>query len=505
MDLSQPPPPPPPPLEADLSLGPVLLSFSLATATFAFSTTFVRFFCVYRAATAAAAGNGNGWSREKRRRMYRVDDWGSLIATLIALISTCFTLVESTTPSPVRALEYDVLGQPWYLMSVTFSKMAICLFYMRMLAGKGRQWRYLLGGLIFLMAVVNLAFALTVNLQCRPLEKIWRGGEVEGSCWDPKVQRDFGYFQGAFGVFTWFFLGGFGVVIGIGLGDGKKGWEYWGGFGVCFASGIFAIVRTARTAQTTGLGVYTLDHSYASLMATLEQNLGLIAANILTFGTLFTSSSSSSPRRRQERNPYQSTSSTRSRSSKKTGKSSLSRGGSITRSITRASSRASSHKSLHSTSAQPANGHKRQGHSASVSSLGSFHADNNHNHDKYDGDSRHSSSDDEGTYFEGEEIDLESGNWWPRGIIKTVSVEVVEEVNVDYVPDHATGEGSSSSSGGGGITRGEGSKKGVRNSAVIIPPPKARVKRGSVAFDEQAEEGEEMADWEVMLRGGPPR
>ncbi|VBB77267.1 Putative protein of unknown function [Podospora comata] len=121
-------------------------------------------------------------------------------------------------------------------MSVTFSKIAICLVYMRVLSRKGSQWRFLLGGLVFVMAVVNFAFALTVNLQCRPLEKIWRGGEVEGSCWDVGVQRDFGFFQGAFGVFTWFFLGGFSVVIfGRGLGDGNTGWEYWGAFGVCSA------------------------------------------------------------------------------------------------------------------------------------------------------------------------------------------------------------------------------------------------------------------------------
>ncbi|KAK4173541.1 hypothetical protein QBC36DRAFT_303564 [Triangularia setosa] len=502
-------PPPSPPAAADLSLGPVLLSFSLATATFAFSTTFVRFFCAYR------AGSGS------RRTKYQADDWGSVVATLVALISTCFTLVESTTFSPLRALEYDVLGQPWYLMSVTFSKIAICLFYLGILTSKGKQWRYLLGGLIFVMAVVNLAFALTVNLQCRPLEKMWRGAEVEGACWDPKAQRDFGFFQGAFGVFTWFFLGGFGVVIGgTGLGEegGRRkgrngGWEYWGAFGACFASGIFAIVRTARTAQTSGLGVYTLGHSYASLMATLEQNLGLVAANILTFGTLFTSR-----RRLQQRNPYRSSPSSpgtsRSRSSRKTGKPPLSRGGSITRSITRASSRASSRNSLHSNpTGESVQGHQRQGHSASVSSLGSFrpHNPNDNAHDKYpaagdDDDDDRRSSDDEDAHFKGgggEETDLESGNWWPRGIIKTVSVEVVvEEVNVDY---YVPGSQDNNETDGGESSTLAAKAAVARNSVLVIPPPKARVKRASVAFDEQTGEGEEMADWEVMIRGGPVR
>lgn len=49
--------------------------------------------------------------------------------------------------------------------------------------------------LIFAMAAVNFSFALTVNLQCRPLERLWKP-EVEGVCWDPSVQAEFGYFQG---------------------------------------------------------------------------------------------------------------------------------------------------------------------------------------------------------------------------------------------------------------------------------------------------------------------
>lgn len=113
---------------------------------------------------------------------------------MVALIGTIFGIIESTASDPARALEFDVLGQPWYLMSVTLSKISICLFLMGLL-GRARQWRILLGVLIVLMAAVNLAFSLTVNLQCRPLEKVWKP-QVEGSCWDPRVQLNFGYFQG---------------------------------------------------------------------------------------------------------------------------------------------------------------------------------------------------------------------------------------------------------------------------------------------------------------------
>jgi len=113
---------------------------------------------------------------------------------LVALIGTIFGIVESTTMDPIRALEFDVLGQPWYLMSATLSKISICLFFISIL-GRDRQWKILLGFLIFLMAGVNFSFSLAMNLQCRPLEKLWRPN-VAGDCWDPRVQLNFGYFQG---------------------------------------------------------------------------------------------------------------------------------------------------------------------------------------------------------------------------------------------------------------------------------------------------------------------
>jgi len=110
-----------------------------------------------------------------------------------------------------RALEFDWLGQPWFMMGATLAKISICLFFIR-LVGAVRQWRILLCAQIFLMAVVNLAFSLTTNLQCRPLEKLWKP-EVLGNCWDPSVQLNIGYFQGAFSVFWWLFLSLFPVMV----------------------------------------------------------------------------------------------------------------------------------------------------------------------------------------------------------------------------------------------------------------------------------------------------
>lgn len=91
-------------------------------------------------------------------------------------------------------MQFNIIGQPWYLVSVTLSKISICFFFMDLLR-RARQWRILLAGLIVLMAAINLAFALVVYLQCQPLRRAW-DPSVAGSCSDPKIQVNFGYAQG---------------------------------------------------------------------------------------------------------------------------------------------------------------------------------------------------------------------------------------------------------------------------------------------------------------------
>jgi hypothetical protein len=78
-------------------------------------------------------------------------------------------------------------------------------------------------------------------------------------------------------------------------------------------------------------------------------------------------------------------------------------------------------------------------------------------------------------------FDLEA---WPNGIIKTVSVEVIEETNPDHVPGGHSHTPSSTSIGVGSIR--DGSRAGIRGHSA----------KGSEVSIEQ--------DWETMLRQGPP-
>lgn len=109
---------------------------------------------------------------------------------------------------------------------------------------------------------------------------------------------------------------------------------------------------------------------------------------------------------------------------------------------------------------------------------------------------------------------------WPRGIIiKTVSVEVVEEVNPDHYANQAltrpAGVGGGSGNGSG-LVAGPGVGVARRNSTIItVPAPVIRkgqqqqqqqVGQGGQRHqrDNSTEVGGEM-DWETMLRAGPPR
>ncbi|KAL2265288.1 hypothetical protein VTJ83DRAFT_6388 [Remersonia thermophila] len=243
------------PAAADLSRGPVLLSFSLATASFALATTFVRLH-----------------SRRRLRGGFESDDYASGAATVVAFLGTIFGVLEGGAADPARALQFHTLGRPWCLVSSTISKVSICLFFSSLL-GRARHWRALLAYLILIIGVVNAAYGLAFYLQCRPLEKVWNP-LVAGDCLGPTVQANFGYAQGAFSVFSWVFLALFPVLmLREMLRRDDPSWPFYTASVLSFACGVFVIVRTARASQTTSASNYSLHFFYASLMANLEQNI----------------------------------------------------------------------------------------------------------------------------------------------------------------------------------------------------------------------------------------
>jgi len=113
----------------------------------------------------------------------------------MGFVGMIFNSIESTSLSDrIKAVEMDYLAQPLLMFGTTLAKISICFFFLRTI-GRRRPWNLLLGLLTVFLALVNLAFALTTNLQCRPLEKLWRP-TVEGECFDAAVGLNLGLFQG---------------------------------------------------------------------------------------------------------------------------------------------------------------------------------------------------------------------------------------------------------------------------------------------------------------------
>jgi len=143
---------------------------------------------------------------------------------------------------------------------------------------------------------------------------------------------------------------------------------------------------------------------------------------------------------------------------------------------------------------------------------GGFESDSEDDDDHDEGE--YSDDEQDGYDSSGSDIDLEA---WPRGIIKTVSVEVVEEVNEEYVAAAAAaaaaaaGNDNNRGNLAGGATN---SRKGIgRNSVVIVPgavgsgsrQPRAVPGLGGDNVDRVSGGSVVEQDWETMLRAGPPR
>jgi hypothetical protein len=86
--------------------------------------------------------------------------------------------------------------------------------------------------------------------------------------------------------------------------------------------------------------------------------------------------------------------------------------------------------------------------------------------DEYADDYSYDSYEDDDDEDRGSDIPLEA---WPRGIIKTVSVEVTEEVNEEYVAAMAAAEAARKANGGEGSSG--SNNAAAANPFITIPPP----------------------------------
>ncbi|TLS25188.1 hypothetical protein PpBr36_06984 [Pyricularia pennisetigena] len=255
----------------DLTGGPVLLALSIITACFSLATCGLRLFARFRI------------SHEIGKEDYAIG-----VAAILAFIGTIFSMIEGTAVTSARAIEFNILGQPFYLISATLAKISICFSFIA-LAGVLKAWRVVLSIMMLLMAFTDLSSALTTNLQCQPLEKLWEP-QLDGACWDPSVQANIGYFRGTLSAISWLVLSVMPVFILRGLGPDNRAlkWPFYGLSALSVIAGIFTAVQTYETSNIPmQTGIYTYSNFLSTLFSVFEQNVGIVAANFAHVGPLF--------------------------------------------------------------------------------------------------------------------------------------------------------------------------------------------------------------------------
>ncbi|CAN8103136.1 unnamed protein product [Discula destructiva] len=156
------------------------------------------------------------------------DDWTMIFATVLAVMVSIIVTIEVhyavgrhaayiQAPELVKAIQWIWLSAPFSTMSACFGKISIALLILRMTT-HNRPYTIFLWTLIVLLFAVNLLLTIITFAQCTPASWLWdqfnaAAVENKGTCWDPKIQKDYGYFQGAFSTFSDFVLALFPILI----------------------------------------------------------------------------------------------------------------------------------------------------------------------------------------------------------------------------------------------------------------------------------------------------
>nr|KMM63861.1 hypothetical protein CPAG_00215 [Coccidioides posadasii RMSCC 3488] len=219
----------------------------------------------------------------------------------------CFAMVNATAQSVLLTLsvshgtgrheyyliEYDRMlankfnwiSQGLHVMSTNWGKVSVTLFLLRMVDRAKEQRKAFYGGMV-LLTIVNVLCIYSLYRQCDPTPLLW-DSSVEGTCWNPSIQRSYAIFQGSFSAFSDLLLAIYPIFI---LWKSRTELKLKIGLGCVTALGIVAmiaaIIRTIFVSLISKRDDYTFHSIPLALCITTEQYLIIIAASIPTLGPL---------------------------------------------------------------------------------------------------------------------------------------------------------------------------------------------------------------------------
>jgi len=92
------------------------------------------------------------------------------------------------------AIKYGYITQMLLILSTMFTRVSICFFLLKIF-GSRKVWKYGLYAIMAFAVTTNIASAVTVPTQCKPLAKLWNP-MLPGACWSISTQIAVGDFQG---------------------------------------------------------------------------------------------------------------------------------------------------------------------------------------------------------------------------------------------------------------------------------------------------------------------
>ena len=149
------------------------------------------------------------------------------------------------TPKQIpRATFWHVIWPPTFLLSVTLTRISICLLLLRIF-GVNHTWRRYLWGVAVLILAISIPSFIMTFTQCRPYAKSWDPIGTPGYCWPVENTVKVALYSGIMSVFMDWLFASIPIVMlwNMQISTTKK-------FGICtlmslgYFSGICAIVRT---------------------------------------------------------------------------------------------------------------------------------------------------------------------------------------------------------------------------------------------------------------------
>ncbi|KAL4863797.1 hypothetical protein BDV12DRAFT_206165 [Aspergillus spectabilis] len=237
------------------------------------------------------------WVRTRILRSWGWDDAFIILAMLCATTNTALSTTSAhygtgrhaadlTEYQRVASTKFNWLSQGFHVMSTNWGKVSVGLFLLRII-NKVKHHKPVMYAGILLLTIINSVCVYTIYGQCTPTARLW-DANVEGSCWEPNVQKNYAFFQGSSSAFSDLVLAVYPLFF---IWNLQMALKVKVGLGFVLSLGIIAmiaaIVKTVNLASLSARADYPWDTVDLTIWIAVEQYLIIIAACIPTLTPLF--------------------------------------------------------------------------------------------------------------------------------------------------------------------------------------------------------------------------